>query len=92
MNNNKYDEILKKSAFKNIPQETIRALRELMVSIDGKSMNESIMMIMKFYAGLPKTKPLSKNEEVAMLQAISEGLDEGDQEKFKKITAFFNIK
>lgn len=83
--------ILKKDAFKNIPRETLDSLKELMASVEGKSLNDTLMIIMKFQSSMPKTKPLSADEQKAVVQAIMEGLDKNEQEKFAKIIALFNM-
>ena len=80
-----FDKILKDDAFKNIEPERVEAIKSLAKESEGKSMQEVMMLMMKYSKVLNSGRKLSKAETDAMLNALFESIDEEEREKFKSI-------
>jgi hypothetical protein len=87
----KYEEILKKDAFRAISPDVKRAFKQLLIQIEGKGMTESMAAIMKFSQSMPKGKPLSREEQNAMKQAMLESLNNEDKMKFQKLLQMLDM-
>ncbi len=82
------NEVFKRPAFVNLSDEQKIAFKGLIEQLNGKSVSESMPIIMGFMASLPKGKTLSKEEQEAMREAAILSLPEADRVKFKSMLKF----
>lgn len=80
-----FDRVLEDDAFKNIEPKRIEAIKNLAKESEGKSMQEVMMLIMKYNKALNTGRNLNKDEVDAMLNALFKGIDENDRDKFRNI-------
>jgi superfamily II DNA helicase RecQ len=80
-----YAQILNKPAFQVLEPEQKEAFRQFMQNIEGKSTMEVMGAVMEFSKTMPKGRELSKEEQNALTQALYEGLNKADQQKFSAI-------
>lgn len=91
MANNNIDDIFSDSAFDGLNDEQKEAFKKLYVRLQGKTMEEAMMVLMEFNRSMPKGKPISNAERNAMLSVVLESLDEKDRVQMKKVLKMLGI-
>lgn len=86
----KYEEMLNKEAFSALTDEQKKAYIDLAQNLSGKTMSESMLIIMSFMKSMPKGRPLSKEEQNAMMDTILSSLPAEDAAKFQNIMKVVN--
>lgn len=80
-----FNKIIEDDAFKNIEPERLEAIISLAKETEGKSMQEVMMIMMKYSKILNAGRKLSKSETDAMLNALFKNINEDERDKFKNI-------
>ena len=79
------DDLFKKEAFRNLEPEKLDIFREFAMQLEGKSGSEIMSLYMRYNKDLSRGKPLTRDEKLAIIEAIGESLPKSDQSKFKSI-------
>ena len=85
------DSILQNPAFHSLEPARVEALKGVMVRLEGKSVTESLPIVMEFMKKLPAGHELSRGELNAMAEAILAGLPEGDRNRFKAMLKMMGV-
>ena len=80
--------ILGKPVFSKISSEQLSAIKELLAKLNGKTLIQSMPIMMQFMTNMPKGPELSTEEQEAMVDAVLDSLEEPDRSKFKTLMAF----
>lgn len=79
------DKILEGDTFKNIEPERLEAVKNLAKEAEGKSMQEVMMLMIKYNKILSNGRQISKEERDVMLNTLFNNLDESKKGQFKSI-------
>lgn len=77
-----YDELFKQEAFNAISKATLDKFKLLSQSIQNKSKEEALIQIIAFNTEISQDRPLSKQEQDALIQTILVSLPKEDRSKF----------
>ena len=88
---NNIDEIFNDKAFDSMGEERKAAFKQLYMRLQGKSVEESMMILMDFSRSMPKGQPITNAERDAMLNVVMEGLNDADKMKMKKILKMIGL-
>lgn len=79
------DSLFQKDAFRTLDPERRQLFKEFALQLDGKNPTEIIGLYMQYSQRMPKDNPLTKAEQDAIVQAIFEGLPDGDRQKLSGV-------
>jgi|GEM_PF-2145499 len=77
------ENLLKDDIFKNIEPERIEALKSFLQESQGKSMQESMMLMMKYNKVLNTGRKISKSERDAILEVLIQNVSEDEKSQFR---------
>lgn len=80
-----FDNILEEDVFKNIEPERIEAIKNLAKEAEGKSMQEVMMLLLKYNKVLSNGRKITKEERDAMFNTLLRNLDDSKKDQFKNI-------
>ncbi len=77
-----YDELFKQDAFNAISKATLDKFKVLSQNIQNKSKEEALAQIIAFNTEISQDRPLSQQEQDALIQTILISLPKEDRSKF----------
>lgn len=86
-----FETIVSDDAFRNIEPERIETFRQLMKKLEGKSLNQSMEIIMSFSKTVKEGRPITNEEQKAMLAVIMNSLPENDKQKLESILRMMDM-
>lgn len=77
------DNLLKDDIFRTIEPERVEALKNFLEESQGKSMQEAMMLMVKYNKALNTGRKISKAERDAMLEVLMQNVSEDEKNQFK---------
>ncbi|MFI3231190.1 MAG: hypothetical protein R3Y29_06560 [bacterium] len=77
-----YEELFKQDAFNAISKATLEKFKVLSQNIQNKSKEEALVQIIAFNTEISQDRPLSQQEQDALIQTILISLPKEDRSKF----------
>lgn len=79
------DEMLNNEAFANMEPSRLEAVKKISREVKGKSVQEVMMILIKYNKALSNGRKITKEERDAMVKVIYDSLSPEEQEQFKSV-------